>query len=129
MYITMQHTNIIFLQCTSRCNTPTLPSYNVPHDATHQHYLLTMYITMQHTIIIFLQCTSRCNTPTLSSYNVPHDATHHLYLLTMYLSMQHTNIIFLQCTKKFVLHISHRVDMLNYVPRERLSWIFNRSKK
>jgi hypothetical protein len=76
MYLTMQHTIIIFLQCTSRCNTPTLSSYNVPHDATHHHYLLTMYRTMQHTIIIFLQCTSRCNTPTLSSYNVPRDATH-----------------------------------------------------
>jgi hypothetical protein len=40
----MQHTIIIFLQCTSRCNTPTLSSYYVPHDATHQHYLLTMYL-------------------------------------------------------------------------------------
>jgi hypothetical protein len=31
--------------------------------------------------------------------------------------------------KKFVLHISHRVAMLNYVPRWWPSWIFNRSKK
>jgi hypothetical protein len=67
MYLTMQHTIIIFLQCTSLCNTPTLSSYNVPHDATHHHFLLTIYLTMQHTNIIFLQCTSRCNTPTLSS--------------------------------------------------------------
>ena len=27
--------------------------------------------------------------------------------------------------KKFVLHISHRVAMLNYVPRWRPSWVFN----
>jgi hypothetical protein len=31
--------------------------------------------------------------------------------------------------KNFVLHISHRVAMLNYVPRWWPSWIFNRSKK
>jgi hypothetical protein len=31
--------------------------------------------------------------------------------------------------KQFVLHISHRVAMLNYVPRWWPSWIFNRSKK
>jgi hypothetical protein len=31
--------------------------------------------------------------------------------------------------KKFVLHISHRVAMLNYVPHWWPSWIFNRSKK
>jgi hypothetical protein len=79
---------------------PTLSSNNVPHDATHQHYLLTMYLTMQQTNIIFLQCTSRCDTPTLSSYNVQHDASHHHYLLTMYLMMQYTNIVFLQCTSR-----------------------------
>ena len=31
--------------------------------------------------------------------------------------------------KKFVLHISHWVAMLTYVPRWWPSWIFNRSKK
>ena len=45
--------------------------------------------------------------------------------------------IFLQCMvpihpvvleKKLVLHISHRLAMLNYVPRWRPSWIFNRFK-